>query len=50
MGLVDDDLEHAKMLKEHQKSKKDKDFNKMINKKDLASFEMDELFMEEEEE
>ncbi|HLC65894.1 MAG TPA: hypothetical protein VJI46_07270 [Candidatus Nanoarchaeia archaeon] len=46
MALMDDDLEHAKMLKEHSKIKKDRDFSKMINKKALGSYEMDELFVE----
>lgn len=44
--MIDDDLEHAKMLREHSKLKKDRDFSKMINKKELGSFEMDELFVE----
>ena len=34
------------MLKEHSKIKKDRDFSKMINKKALGSYEMDELFVE----
>jgi len=46
MSFLDSDLEHAKELKKRKKEK-DKDFNKLINKKDLNDFEMDELFCEE---
>lgn len=44
MGFSDDDLEQAEELKKSKKEK-EKDFNKMINKKKLNDFEMDELFM-----
>ncbi|MFC1769387.1 hypothetical protein ACFLZX_06525 [Nanoarchaeota archaeon] len=46
--MIDDDLEQAKVLKDHKRTKKERDFNKAINKKDLGSFEMDELFLENE--
>tara|TARA_Y100000310_G_C20691671_1_gene822682 strand:- start:3519 stop:3665 length:147 start_codon:yes stop_codon:yes gene_type:complete len=35
----------AENLKEARKKMKDKDFGKLINKKDLSDFEMDELFL-----
>ncbi len=43
--MFDDDSELMKELK--QKKEKDKDFNKIINKKKLNKFEMDEVFCEE---
>ena len=46
MDFSDNDLEQAEELRKSKKEKK-KDFNKMINKKDLNNFEMDELFCEE---
>ena len=35
----------AEKLKDARKKMRDKDFGKLINKKDLSNFEMDELFM-----
>ena len=32
-------------MREERKKMKDKDFGKLINKKDLSDFELDELFM-----
>lgn len=46
MGLLDNDLEQAEELKKSKKER-DKDFNKVINKKKLNDFEMDEMFCEE---
>ncbi len=46
MSFSDNDLEQAEELKKSKKEK-DKDFNKVINKKKLNKFEMDEMFCEE---
>lgn len=40
-----DEEGEAENLREARKKMKDKDFGKLINKKDLSNFEMDELFM-----
>ncbi len=45
---MDNDLEMAEEIREKRKQSKEKDFNKVINKKDLNGFELDELFMDEE--
>ena len=40
-----DEMEEMENMKEARKKMKDKDFAKLINKKDLSKFEMDEIFM-----
>jgi hypothetical protein len=48
---MDEDVDYEddpKQFKAHMKERKEKDFNKMLNKKDLNKFELDELFLEEE--
>ena len=45
---MDNDLEMAEEIREKRKQSKEKDFNKVINKKDLNGFELDELFMDAE--
>ena len=47
MAILDNDLELAKEMRIERKRQKEKDFSKLINKKDLNRFEMDELFLEE---
>lgn len=47
MVILDDDLEFAKEMRTNKKNHKDKDFSKLINKKDLNRFEMDDMFIEE---
>jgi len=47
-SIMDNDLEMAEEIREKRKQSKEKDFNKVINKKDLNGFELDELFMDEE--
>ena len=41
------DEEHIEIesMREERKKMKDKDFGKLINKRDLSDFELDELFM-----
>ena len=41
------DEEHVEIesMREERKKMNDKDFGKLINKRDLSDFEMDELFM-----
>jgi len=43
MGMLDDDMEFAKNLR-IRKNQKKSDFEKLVNKKDLTGFELDELF------
>ena len=40
-----DEESEMENLRDARKKMKDKDFGKLINKKDLSEFEMDELFM-----
>ena len=43
MVMLDDDMEFAKDLR-IRKNQKKSDFEKLVNKKDLTGFELDELF------
>jgi len=43
--VFDEDQIEVEDMRKERKKIKDKDFGKLINKKDLNSFEMDELFM-----
>jgi hypothetical protein len=43
--FFDEDQMEIESMREQRKKMKDKDFAKLINKKDLNSFELDELFM-----
>ena len=44
--LFDADLEVAEKMKEEKRKRKEKRFAKLINKKDLNSYEMDEMFVD----
>ena len=44
--FFDESLEEAEQMREARKKMKDKDFEKLINKRDLSNFEMDEIFVE----
>lgn len=43
--IFDEDNLEVEGMRKGRKSMKDKDFARLINKKDLGGFEMDELFM-----
>lgn len=43
--FFDEDMERIEEMREERKKMKDKDFAKLINKKDLSEFEMDEMFL-----
>ncbi|MCH8003178.1 MAG: hypothetical protein IH934_00975 [Nanoarchaeota archaeon] len=43
--FFDEDHIEIENMREERKKMKDKDFSKLINKKDLSDFELDELFM-----
>ena len=43
--FFDEDMEKIEEMREGRKKMKDKDFAKLINKKDLSEFEMDEMFL-----
>lgn len=43
--FFDEDMMEVENMREQRKRMKEKDFAKLINKKDLSEFEMDELFM-----
>lgn len=43
--IYDEDMEQIESMRTERKKMKDKDFAKLINKKDLSDFEMDEIFM-----
>ena len=43
--IFDDENTELETMRKGRKSMVSKDFAKLINKKDLSSFEMDELFM-----
>ena len=43
--FLDEDMEQIETMRESRKKMKDKDFAKLINKKDLSDFEMDEMFL-----
>ena len=40
-----DEMDEIDNMKEARKKMKDKDFAKLINKRDLSEFEMDEIFL-----
>ena len=42
--FLDEDMEQIETMRSARKSMKEKDFAKLINKKDLSEFEMDEIF------
>ena len=43
--FLDEDMAQIENMRDSRKKMKDKDFAKLINKKDLSNFEMDEMFM-----
>ena len=43
--FFDEDMEQIEAMRSERKKMKDKDFEKLINKKDLSEFEMDEMFL-----
>ena len=43
--FLDEDMEQIEVMRESRKKLKDKDFAKLINKKELSDFEMDEMFL-----
>ena len=42
--LLDEGMEQIEVMRNARKKMKDKDFAKLINKKELSDFEMDEMF------
>ena len=43
--FFDEDMEQIETMRSERKKMKDKDFAKLINKKELSDFEMDEMFL-----
>ena len=43
--FFDEDRGELESMRAERKKMKEKDFGKLINKKDLSDFELDELFM-----
>ena len=43
--FFDEDRIELESMRDERKKMKDKDFGKLINKRDLSNFELDELFM-----
>ena len=43
--FLDEDMERIEEMRAERKKMKDKDFAKLINKKQLSEFEMDEMFL-----
>ena len=43
--FFDEDMEQIEEMRNERKKMKDKDFAKLINKKELSEFEMDEMFL-----
>lgn len=43
--FFDEDKTELESMRDERKKMKDKDFGKLINKRDLSDFELDELFM-----
>ena len=43
--FFDEDMEQIELMRTERKKMKDKDFAKLINKKALSEFEMDEMFL-----
>ena len=44
--FLDEDMEQIETMRSARKKLKEKDFAKLINKRDLSEFEMDEIFAE----
>ncbi|HLC61535.1 MAG: hypothetical protein AABX32_03905 [Nanoarchaeota archaeon] len=44
--FLDEDMEQIESMRDSRKKMKEKDFAKLLNKKDLSTFEMDEIFCE----
>ena len=44
--FLDEDMDQIEHMRSARKKLKDKDFAKLINKRDLSGFEMDEIFCE----
>lgn len=44
--FLDEDMEQIESMRASRKKLKEKDFAKLLNKKDLSTFEMDEIFCE----
>lgn len=44
--FLDEDMEQIESMRASRKKMKEKDFAKLLNKKDLSGFEMDEIFCE----
>ena len=44
--FLDEDMEQIESMRQSRKKMKEKDFAKLINKRDLSEFEMDEIFCE----
>ena len=42
--FLDEDMEQIELMRSERKKMNDKDFAKLINKKELSEFEMDEMF------
>ncbi len=43
--FLDEDSKQIELMRNSRKKMNEKDFAKLINKKDLSDFEMDELFL-----
>ena len=43
--FFDEDRIELESMRDERRKMKDKDFGKLINKRDLSDFELDELFM-----
>ncbi len=43
--FFDEDMEQIEVMRSARRKMKDKDFAKLINKRDLSDFEMDEMFL-----
>ena len=43
--IFDEDMEQIEEMRTARKKMKEKDFARLINKKDLSEFEMDEIFL-----
>ena len=43
--FFDEDMVEVENMRQERKKMKSKDFAKLINKRDLSDFELDELFM-----
>ena len=42
--FLDEDMEQIETMRDARKKLNEKDFSKLINKRDLSQFEMDEIF------